>query len=276
MSEEMAEITPLEELSFPIIAKIYDLASKIKGEIQLSSSLEIFIDMLYPSTLTVHYFGSARPADSPDKLRLANDRFAALDYLVQSGVVVKYTCEGGEPISRSVHEFPRDTGAKIKIYDIDRLDGFIAKIKRIYEEQNQQALTPEITKTDIQISQEPVKKPQGEVIYEITYNDNIGEIYLNKFLFSKVRYNSENETVFAYLFKNPNRKITKKEFKEKTEHSIGKSFHKIVENLGFSGDLRKAFFMVSEQAIFFRNPVTKKDLDNLGIYQLKIDKKFTI
>ena len=277
----MTEITPLKELEFTTIAKIYDVASKIQEEIQLLSSSEIFIGMLYSSNLMIHYFGIARPVESSDKMELAKVRFVALRYLIKSGVVADYSiCYDTNEGVISDFSGVCYTTVKIKRSDIHGLNEFLLKIKKIYKEKLRQE-NPEFcanklkTKKQASMENKLFQMDTEKVIYKIKYTPS-REILCNDIKLAKLNFNSENDNVFNYLFNNPNRKITKKEFKEKAGYAVGKSFHKIVENLGFTGDLRKAFFNVSEQAMFFRNPVTKNDLKNLGISKLKFNKKAII
>jgi|GEM_PF-1192914 len=106
--------------------------------------------------------------------------------------------------------------------------------------------------------------------YKITYRPN-REILLNESIrLAKPDFDSENEVVFEFLYKNPNKKITKKDLEKEVNRAIGKSFHKIVENLGFKGDLKRVFFQVSKSSIFFRNPVTKSILEDLEINTIKL------
>ena len=117
-----------------------------------------------------------------------------------------------------------------------------------------------------------VHKKQNKIIYQITYSMN-NEIFLNdKIRLGKPNLGSENEAVMEYLISNPNKKITKKDIEDKKEITIGKDFHKIVENLGFTGDLRKIFFKISKSTILFRNPITEADFEKLGIPPLEIEK----
>lgn len=119
----------------------------------------------------------------------------------------------------------------------------------------------------------PTEPESNKVLYYITFNVS-NEILLNDLIvLSKPNLSSENAEVFTYLIENPNKTIPKKEIEERIRRSIGKDLHKIVENLGFAGDLRKAFFSVSKDAIFFRNPIRKADFDQLGILPLKIFQK---
>jgi hypothetical protein len=109
---------------------------------------------------------------------------------------------------------------------------------------------------------------------KISYSEHSREIILNDlFLISKPDFDSENERVFDYLYKNPNRIIGKGEIIEDIKISLTKDFNKIVENLKFKKDLRKAFFDISQDSIKFYNPVSKERLAGLGIKNIPIEIK---
>jgi len=107
-------------------------------------------------------------------------------------------------------------------------------------------------------------------VYEIAYT-GLREILLNKiFQIAKPDFDSENDLVFDFLYKHPNKKYTLKEIEEGIGNKLGKTLHKIVENLGFKGDLRKIFIDVSGTSICFKNPITKDDLEKIGITRIKL------
>lgn len=120
--------------------------------------------------------------------------------------------------------------------------------------------------------QEEVQK--AETVYSITYT-KAREIFLNDVvnnsthLLAKPSFDSENDNVFNYLYEHPDQKFTKKQIEDGVHITGVKSLHKIVENLGFQGDIKRVFFNVSEQSIKFRNSITRKDLKNLNIDRIK-------
>jgi len=114
---------------------------------------------------------------------------------------------------------------------------------------------------------------ESDILYEISFTMNYEVVLNNLVVLSKPNLNSENTDVFSYLIKNPNKKVTKKEIESTIGKKIGKDFHKITENLGFTGDLRRAFFVVSNDAIIFRNPIKKVDFNLLAIPSLRICSK---
>jgi hypothetical protein len=89
---------------------------------------------------------------------------------------------------------------------------------------------------------------------EIIYTSR--EIMLNGTIrLSRPDFNGENERVFRFLYDHPNQKFSKNEIEQETGNRLQKSFHKIVENLGFTGELKKRFFDVAKDSIQFKNPI---------------------
>ena len=62
--------------------------------------------------------------------------------------------------------------------------------------------------------------------------------------------------------------FTQKQLEAELRIKLVKQFHKISENLGFTGALKKAFFGVSKDSIQFRNPITSKDLASSVVAEL--------
>lgn len=109
-----------------------------------------------------------------------------------------------------------------------------------------------------------------DVIYEIKYAPKTREILINNFLVSRPNSFSENDEVFEYLYRNPNKEISLEEIETNLRKKLTKSFSKILENLGFVGSLKNIFFKASKDKIMFVNPATVKDLEELGIKHLKL------
>lgn len=120
------------------------------------------------------------------------------------------------------------------------------------------------------VKKEPLPTEANDSAYTIKYSEKGRQILINNFILASPEFAGENEMVFSYLFLNPNKKIKIDEIEAHLGSTLGKPIHKIIENLGFSGDIKKAFLDVSKQYIRFRNPVTRKDLDELDIKYLKL------
>ncbi len=111
--------------------------------------------------------------------------------------------------------------------------------------------------------------------YWITYDDrNI--ILNNKYLLTKPDFNSENDNFFGFIFKTPRQKITKEQYRATTKNIIEKTFHQILGDLKFVGELRKLFFPnVSSSAIEFRNDIPESELKNIKIDYDELEKELT-
>tara|TARA_R110000772_G_scaffold33377_1_gene81288 strand:- start:1133 stop:1843 length:711 start_codon:yes stop_codon:yes gene_type:complete len=108
----------------------------------------------------------------------------------------------------------------------------------------------------------------------ISYSEHSRQIILNDFfLIANPDFDSENEQVFFYLYRNSNKLIGKGELMEDLKITLTKDFNKILENLNFKKDLRKAFFDVSKDSIKFYNPVSKQRSEALGIKNIPIQVK---
>lgn len=100
---------------------------------------------------------------------------------------------------------------------------------------------------------------------------NNRQIVLNGiFLLSKPDFGKENEMVFSFLFEHPNVAYQRDQISKAIGEEICKSFHKIVENLGFSPDLRKCFFEIGKDKIMFRNPVGLDDVKKMGMDYIRL------
>lgn len=110
-------------------------------------------------------------------------------------------------------------------------------------------------------------------IYEIRFTP-AREILINQFLLTRLDFDSENDNVFKYLYEHPNQTITVAELEKRLGGTpLKKSLHKIVENLGFMPEIKKLFFDISKDSIRFRNPITSKDLEALGIPRLRFPRR---
>lgn len=114
--------------------------------------------------------------------------------------------------------------------------------------------------------------PNDKVLY-ITYT-SLREILLNDFfLLAKPDFDSENDLVFSFLYQNPNRKHTSEDLRKAVGAKHLKSLHKIVENLGFTGELKQIFIKVTKDSLCFNNPITRSDLIKIGITKMKFPRK---
>lgn len=137
-------------------------------------------------------------------------------------------------------------------------------------------ITPDITQDQTQVTiplsspeQAQIQSiPKDEVVYRITYTKRREILLNNEIRIANPDFDSENDVVFEYIYMHPDQKLTKEQIEQAINRKIGKSFHKILENLNFAGNRKRAFFSVSSSSILFRNPITRADLTELDIESL--------
>ncbi len=152
-------------------------------------------------------------------------------------------------------------------YGLEILPAFDDYLTKIQKEPEYQEFTGKKPKQAQEVKE---TEKRSDIVFEITYTE-AREVLLNEYLqLAKPDFDRENDLVFEYLVKNPNRTIQQSEIEDTINSRLTKSLHKIVENLGFIGDLRKVFFDISKSAIYFRNPVTKPTLERLSMSKIKL------
>jgi len=82
---------------------------------------------------------------------------------------------------------------------------------------------------------------------------------------AKPNLNSDNDNAFQVLFTNPGRTYSVKELQAAAGGITVSDLHKLVENLGFRGDLRRLFFEVSKDAVRFRRTASAGTLALMGV-----------
>lgn len=157
---------------------------------------------------------------------------------------------------------------------LPKFDVYFAKIQLEPEYQSFSGKRPK-DQPKLTTSNEPKQDNQpkadvSNIVYKITYTKSREILLNNDFQLAKPTFNSENDLVFSFLFEHPNQTFSLKQIQEEIKVGITKDLHKIVENLGFKNDLKRVFFSVSKDSIQFRNSITKKDLEGLGIGRIKI------
>lgn len=112
----------------------------------------------------------------------------------------------------------------------------------------------------------------NKVLYRANYSEMTRRITINDIQISRPDGFSENELIFAFLYDHPNQSFSLSDLEEHTGE-INKSLHKVVENLGFRGDLKTVFFKVASDRILFRNPIRESQLKEVGIKKLNLKAK---
>ncbi|HOX96446.1 MAG TPA: hypothetical protein PLI45_03655 [Candidatus Woesebacteria bacterium] len=240
--QQKSTIENLSETNFKNISHIMHL---IEEQLELVQSEKLAIDFISSAREIEGY----EPEDVDD---IINTYIRSLTYLKNIGVVKNFTTA----------YMTLSSGLTLNIARffevLEQVNNFGQKNININKEEQED-------KTSNKSPDETV------VVYEITYTKQ-RQILMNNAQIGRPDFNSENDLVFSFLYENPNRRIGIDEIEKTVGGKLTKSLHKIVENLGFEGDTKEVFFSVSKNAIEFRNPITKKDLEEMKKPLIKLVK----
>lgn len=100
----------------------------------------------------------------------------------------------------------------------------------------------------------------GYTVYTLSYTFG-SEIILNQnYQISKLNYSSPNDLFFEYIYQHPKQKISREQL-ERVIGQLDRPISKLVYDIGFKSELKKLFFpKVSNNSVYFNNPVTQDDL----------------
>ncbi len=150
----------------------------------------------------------------------------------------------------------------------------IAKLKSIKEGVDKK-LVDRITKAKIRKEEREEKDEKNKIFVPKTFEIQVRDryIWVNNYLLSKPHAVGTNLEFFEYIRSKPaNTKIERKNLPDfgrlaLKEQVKGKSFIKILNKLGFKGEILKAFFPKrGKNVMVYRgNKITKKDLEKAGV-----------
>ena len=243
-----------ENLDWLNLLKALDVCSDIEQQLQIARTNYVSIPSFpYPY---IGRFLELFPYDVVGTRKTYQQHcWEGVQYLIKEKAVFEAKHNGDDTFGYG------SIGIKV---NLENFDDFYTKIKQEFEKRKQKA--NKIDEKDVKDTpkQKTTKKTEekSEVMYQITYTKQ-RQVLMNNAQISKPDFNSENDLVFSFLYENPNRRISREEIEKAVGGKLTKSLHKIVENLGFEGDTKEVFFSVSKNAIEFRNPIAKKDLEEM-------------
>lgn len=108
------------------------------------------------------------------------------------------------------------------------------------------------------------KRENVKAAFTVTYKHR--KLKINEIQIARPNFDSENDYFAMLITDNPNKKITASEFVKFKNSEMIKRFDQIINDLGFKGNIKKLFFPnISAKAVEFRNPVSRKDMKEVGI-----------
>ena len=258
----------MPSLSLTNLAKLYHTAEDIDERLQIDPSPAVKI----PLDFSAH----AKYVPAGPRENAIAAREDALKLLQNRKAVSGWEFILRDPLMTSVEDLLGTFTESIRV-DVD-----IAKFREIKPQIIEAFLAKESGipapekgrgQTDKRSAPQQPQDRDTDLVYEVKFTAK-REILVNDFLLTQLEFNSENDNVFKYLYEHPNRIISVKELeKQLGGESLKKSLHKIVENLGFTRELKDAFFGISKTSILFRNPLARKELDSLGISRIRLPRR---
>jgi len=252
-----------ENIDWLNLLKALDVCSDIEQQLQVARTNYVSIPSFpYPY---IGRFLELFPYDVVGTRKTYQQyRWEGVQYLIKEKAVLEAKYNNDDTFGYG------SIGVKV---NLTNFDDFHTKIKQEFEKRKTKA--GKIDKENVQDTpkQEATKRTdeKGEPMYQITYTKQ-RQVLMNNAQISKPDFNSENDLVFSFLYEHPNKRVNREELEKAVGSKLTKSLHKIVENLGFEGDTKEVFFSVSKNAIEFRNPITKKDLEEMKKPLIKLVK----
>lgn len=119
-------------------------------------------------------------------------------------------------------------------------------------------------------------KPAGLASDEVYFITKVNRkiILNNKYILSIPDFDGENDNFMDFMINNQNKKISKEDF-TKNNRVLKKNFVVILSNLGFSGEIKKIFFEVSKNRVYFRNNIRITDIEDSGINFEKLEEQIS-
>jgi hypothetical protein len=93
----------------------------------------------------------------------------------------------------------------------------------------------------------------------------------NTFVLASPNFDTENHQFIEYILNHPNETLSKASIEKDAKIVLKKSFHSTINDLGFSGEIRKIFFEASKTKVKFRNHVPQTQLAELEINLEKLN-----
>lgn len=252
-----------ENLDWLNLLKVVDVCSDIDQQLQIARSATVTIPS-FPYPYLGRYL-ELFPYDSIGTRKSYQQyRWEGAQYLLKRGIALEARYDRDDSLGY---------GDIVIRVDSVKFDDFYKAIKDEFEKRKEsdgKADSEKVDENTKRVTSQPLEE-ESEVVYKITYTKQ-RQILMNNAQIGKPDFNSENDLVFSFLYANPNESFTNEQIEKAVGVKLNKSLHKIVENLGFEGDTKEVFISVSKSAIQFRNPITKKDLEEMRKPLIKLVK----
>jgi hypothetical protein len=205
-------------------------------------------------------------ANAQELLRMSDERRKeVMDYALTTAQQIELQ-QSRKVISDALKHW--DSVAKIDVVASNLVPSLITPPN--YEAE--QSATLRRIERNLQAKPVTVQNNQREY-HEISYTGSRQIIFDDFIELGHPGFDGENDRVFTFLYQHPDEKFTIQQVREATRLNLQKSFHKIVENLGFRGDLIKMFFDISATDIRFRKRITTEECRAMGAHPIRLNRR---
>jgi hypothetical protein len=255
-SQHYGDINRLAAENFLAVA---DVAMDIFAELQLTSGNEVQIPLLR----NIVRFAALFPGDGANMRDAYCDyRWKALAYLHERGHIRAFELE--EDIY--AHRWENKVRVNVDRYDFDKFYGKLVDVyeRRIVEPQKKKEKPAPKPRETTPIPSSEVSSELPSTL-EVAVKDR--QIWVNDFLLSKPHAVGGNKGFFDYLFENAGVSLVRNGMPEYAKAEVGsKNFSKVLNELGFKGEILKAFFPErGKSTVLFRKTVSVAQLEREGI-----------
>ena len=143
----------------------------------------------------------------------------------------------------------------------------------IFEEASSQAGIPPAQGKAQKLAQKIATDPDNKYFISLKKRQ---VVLNNTFILSTPNFNSENESFIEYVITHPNETLKREAMQSDLKVKFKKSFHSILGDLGFKGEIRKLFFDASKTAVQFKNFIPETELAELGIDAKKLAAELSV
>jgi hypothetical protein len=179
--------------------------------------------------------------------------------------IILYFLYPYNPASKDPYKMNKKIDPYYGIILPENFDEMYEKYKKIYSPENETSQKP-----PEKISDE--KEGKNKKKYWIDYTKSREVILNSKYIINVMQFSRPSDYWFDYIFKNSNIPISLEKIKNETKKDVRGGFNKLLNNINFTGQLRKLFFKQGKCGIIFYNPITEKDLGervSLDVKKLK-------
>ena len=137
----------------------------------------------------------------------------------------------------------------------------------VFEELTKQKATPLV---NVSVTKLPLAQTPSENKYFIAlWKQQV--VLNNTFVLSTPNFNGENAQFIEHVVAHPNEVLKRDNTGNDSTRKFKKSFHQILSDLGFRGQIRKLFFDVSKTSVKFCNYISENKLAEMGIDKHALD-----